>query len=150
MRRTRGSTLVVGVALAGSVGVGCTSGVTTPTAAVASPSAASGPVAVQLIEGKITSDPATASPGPVTFAIKNVGMAVHEFVVIRTDLKADALPIAGDVVDESAVTVIDEVENLPLRATPTLDVDLGAGHYALICNIAEHYAAGMHTDFEVT
>jgi uncharacterized cupredoxin-like copper-binding protein len=86
----------------------------------------------------------------VTFSIKNVGMAVHEFVVIRTDLKADALPMAGDVVDEAAVTVIDEVENIPLRATPTLDVDLSAGHYALICNIAEHYAAGMHTDFEVT
>jgi len=129
----------------------CTTGVPAPTAseAPASPSNATHSVGVQLIEGRITADPAAASAGPVTFSIKNMGMAVHEFVVISTDLKADALPMAGDVVDESGLTVIDEVENIPLRATPTLDVDLRAGHYVLICNIEDHYAAGMHADFVV-
>ena len=77
-------------------------------------------------------------------------MAVHDFLVIDTDLKADALPMSGQVVDESRLTVVGAVKNIALRATPTLQVDLAPGHYALICNIEDHYAAGMHADFDVT
>ena len=95
-------------------------------------------------------DPTTAPAGPVTFAIKNIGMNVHEFVVIKTDMKADALPVTDGVVDESALTVVGQVENIALRATPTLDVELAPGHYALICNIKDHYGAGMHADFEAS
>jgi uncharacterized cupredoxin-like copper-binding protein len=56
---------------------------------------------------------------------------------------------AGESVDESALTIIGKVENIALRATPTLAVDLVPGHYVLTCNIERHYAAGMHTDVEV-
>ena len=30
-----------------------------------------------------------------------------------------------------------------------LTLNLSAGHYALICNIGQHYAAGMRRDFTV-
>ena len=36
-----------------------------------------------------------------------------------------------------------------LIATPTLAVELAAGHYVLLCNIATHYEQGMHADFDV-
>jgi uncharacterized cupredoxin-like copper-binding protein len=133
---------------------GCSAPGSAPTAsppAVASPapSEGTGAVAVQLIEWKVVPDPATVPAGRVSFSIKNVGMAVHELVVVDTDLKAAALPVSGEQVDESGLTVIGEVEDIPLRATPRLDVDLAAGHYVLMCNIEGHYAAGMRTDFDV-
>ena len=153
MRRTRGVSLFVALSAIGLTTSGCAT-TAAPTAAlpgsVAPVSTATGSVAVQLIEGKVTADPTSAAAGPVTFAITNIGMNVHEFVVIKTDLKADALPVADGVVDESALTVVGEVEDIALRATPTLDVELAPGHYALICNIKDHYGAGMHADFEAS
>ena len=154
MRRTGGVPLIVALSVSGLIASGCAgSGAATtaaPAASVASPSTATGSVAVELIEGKVTPDPATAPAGPITFAIKNIGMNVHEFVVIKTDIKSSELPVADGVVDESALTVVGQVENIALRATPTLDVELAPGHYALICNIKDHYGAGMHADFEAS
>ena len=34
-------------------------------------------------------------------------------------------------------------------ATETVTLPLKAGHYALICNLPGHYAAGQHADFTV-
>ena len=153
MRIRRGK-LIAEMIATGLLATACTSGATatpaTPAATSAATSTAGGPIGVLLIEGKVTPDPTTAPAGLVTFAIKNIGMAVHEFVVIRTDLKASTLPVIEGTVDESALTVVGEVENIALRATPTLPVELVPGHYVLICNIRDHYGAGMHADFEVT
>ena len=154
MRRTAYGPLIAGILCAAVLISGCTSGAQTPSTAAASssspPSGSARSIAVQLIEGKVTPTPATAAAGAVTFSIKNIGMAVHDFLVIDTDLKADALPMSGQVVDKSRLTVVGAVKNIALRATPTLQVDLAPGHYALICNIEDHYAAGMHADFDVT
>ncbi len=94
--------------------------------------------------------PATGSAGPVTFAVKNAGTQLHEFVVVKTDLKADALPVVDHKIDETTLTPVDEIENIALAATPTLAVDLDAGHYVLLCNIETHYAQGMRADFDVS
>ncbi|HET8785887.1 MAG TPA: hypothetical protein VFM38_09645 [Candidatus Limnocylindrales bacterium] len=154
MRRTRAIPLIVALAVSGLIASACAGSAAPPTgapaASAASQSTATGSVAVELIEGKVTADPTTASAGPVTFAIKNIGMNVHEFVVIKTDMKASDLPVKDGVVDEAALTVVGQVENIALRATPTLDVELAPGHYALICNIKDHYGAGMHADFEAS
>ena len=87
----------------------------------------------------------------MTFQINNAGTVVHEFVVMKTDLAADKLPIdtsKGVVSEEtSGLTVIDEVEDIAIGATPSLAVTLPAGHYVLICNLPGHYAGGMHADF---
>lgn len=119
------------------------------TAASAAPSAAAGSVAVELNEWTVVSTPATASAGPVTFAITNTGAQLHEFVVVQTDLKADALPVADGKIDESTLTPVDEIEDIEAGATPTLSVDLAAGHYVLLCNIETHYEQGMRADFDV-
>ncbi|HSL77318.1 MAG TPA: hypothetical protein VK867_10245, partial [Candidatus Limnocylindrales bacterium] len=106
-------------------------------------------IAVELSEWKVVPAAATASAGAVTFAVTNKGATVHEFVIVKTDMKADALPVVDHKIDESALTPVDEIEDIEAGSSPTLDVDLDAGHYVLLCNIETHYEQGMHADFDV-
>lgn len=153
-RIPRSSSLVLVVTLAFAVvAAGCGSAGTSPSAAssaaASGSAAAGGQVAVELSEWKVVPSPATASAGSATFAVKNAGTQAHEFVVVKTDLKADALPVVDHKIDETALTPVDEIENIAAAATPTLAVDLDAGHYVLLCNIETHYEQGMHADFDV-
>lgn len=111
----------------------------------------------------------TAAAGDVTFNITNEGPDhPHEFVVVRTDLAADALPTDADgAVDEAGegVEVVDEVEEIEVDASEELSVNLAAGSYVLLCNIVEqpgeehggevaeemqvHYQLGMRAGFSV-
>lgn len=78
---------------------------------------------------------------------------VHEFVVFKTDLAADKLPLAADgaTVDEAgagaSLTLVDEVEDIAVGATASLAVELPAGHYVAICNVPAHYTSGMRVEF---
>jgi uncharacterized cupredoxin-like copper-binding protein len=119
-------------------------------AAPASVAPAGGPIAVEVKEWTVTPSSATAKAGSITFNVKNGGSAVHEFVVVKTDLKADALPVTGSTIDETKLTPVDEIEDIAVGATPTLTVTLAAGHYVLLCNIETHYGLGMHADFDVS
>lgn len=102
-----------------------------------------------LSEWKISLDNATGKAGEVTFSVSNKGANTHEFVVVKTDLAADKLPVTGTLVDEAAFTPVDEIEDIEPNATPTLKVTLAAGHYVILCNIEEHYGKGMHADLTV-
>jgi uncharacterized cupredoxin-like copper-binding protein len=84
-----------------------------------------------------------ASAGKVTFDITNHGPSTHEFVVVKTDKAADALPLHDGDVDEDALHSIDEVEDISSGATPKLSVDLEPGHYVVFCNVPGHYKLGM-------
>lgn len=149
-RSTSSSLLVVAIAV-GVVAAGCAGTAASPSAAASASAAAGGaPVAVELSEWKVAPSPATASAGSVTFEVKNSGTQVHEFVVVKTDLKANALPVVDHKIDESTLTPVDEIEDVAAAATPTLSVDLDAGHYVLLCNIETHYEQGMHADFDVS
>lgn len=118
-------------------------------------------VNVSLVEFSVTATPATASAGRVLFKVHNDGnAAMHEFVVVRTDLTIPQLPTNedGSFDEEGAgVLVIDEIETIRRHATHTLMLDLEAGHYVLLCNLVvvvggevrSHFAEGMHTDFNV-
>jgi uncharacterized cupredoxin-like copper-binding protein len=159
--RTQGSVVRRGLALvAGALLlVGCSSGASPSAAAPASqPPASSGggggtSVTAKLTEFKIELGAANAPGGPVTFELTNSGTVVHEFVVLKTDLGADKLPLAADgtTVDEAgagaSMTLVDEVEDIEVGATATLAVDLPAGHYVAICNVPAHYTSGMRTEF---
>jgi uncharacterized cupredoxin-like copper-binding protein len=101
----------------------------------------------------------SAPAGSITFSVTNDGPDdVHEFVIVQTDLEPGDLPTdEHGAVDESGegVTVIDEIEDLPVGETGEVTVDLEAGNYVLICNIYSadeneaHYAEGMRTAFTV-
>lgn len=148
MRRFSFGSLVA-VAAIGVLVAGCGSTAASPSAASSASAAAGGSIAVALSEWKVVPAQATAPAGSITFAVANAGTQVHEFVVVKTDIKADALPVANNKIDESALTAVDEIENIAIGATPTLTVDLAAGHYVLLCNIETHYGQGMRADFDV-
>jgi uncharacterized cupredoxin-like copper-binding protein len=147
----RPTALLISTAIVGIVAAcGGAATTATPSASVASSSTAGAAIAVDLKEWSITPSSRTAKAGDVTFNIKNSGTVVHEFVVVKTDIKADALPVIGQKIDESALTAVDEVEDIAVGATPTLKVTLAAGHYIVLCNIETHYGLGMRSDFDVT
>jgi len=94
---------------------------------------------------------ATASPGMFTFNIENQGMLAHDFYVIRTDLAPDALPVdsAAFQVKVSELDVVKYQPAFAAGANVQVTVDLSAGRYVLICNIASHYQAGSRVAFTV-
>jgi uncharacterized cupredoxin-like copper-binding protein len=126
---------------------------TAPASAAASAPAGSGaagtPISVEVKEWSVTPASKTATAGSIVFNVKNAGAAVHEFVVVKTDLKADALPVTGSTIDETKLTPVDEIEDIAIGATPSLTVTLTPGHYVLLCNIETHYGLGMRSDFDV-
>jgi uncharacterized cupredoxin-like copper-binding protein len=88
----------------------------------------------------------TVDAGKVTFNVQNDGPSAHEFVVVQTDTAEGDLPVGDDgTVEESALEVVDEKEDIPPDSSTTLEIDdLAAGSYVIICNIAGHYQQGMH------
>ena len=119
------------------------------TAAVAVPVAvadASTSLGVKLSDFKVTPAKKSISHGKVTFVVKNSAGMEHEMVVIKTTKKAAALAGAGGKASEKGS--VGEVE-VAGGKTKRLTLNLKKGHYALICNIGGHYAAGMHADLTV-
>jgi len=90
--------------------------------------------------------PAVGSAGLVRFTVRNAGAINHEFVVLRTDKQAGSLLKGGEADERGNVG---EIGDLPPGSAKTLALRLKAGHYALICNLPGHYAAGQHSDFTV-
>ncbi len=120
-------------------------------------SGASAPLAhsatATLSEFTIALDTAKLGAGQATLSIKNDGKITHEFVLVRTDLAAGALPVGSDGgVDEEATEVshVDEAEDIAAGSTASLTVSLPAGRYVVFCNLPGHYKGGMHAGIEVT
>jgi uncharacterized cupredoxin-like copper-binding protein len=105
----------------------------------------------------------TAPAGKVTFHVTNAATDQnHEFVIFKTDLPEDQLPLKDDgngvmMIDEEGAGVkhIDEIpdSDLPPGATKDLTVDLQPGRYVIVCNLVKnstsHYHEGMHAVFTV-
>ncbi len=98
----------------------------------------------------------TAPAGKVTFVVTNSDTMTHEFVVLQTDTPAGAFPVTSfegesNRIDEDAAgTNVGETGDMEAGTSKLLTIDLSAGHYALLCNLPGHYAAGMHVDFWAT
>ena len=111
---------------------------------------------VALTTYKITMSQTSASAGDIVFHVHNDATDLtHEFVIFKTDLAADSLPLNSEgAVDEegAGITHIDEVEVEPGQASD-LAVTLDAGNYVMICNIndnnEQHYQHGMYQAFTV-
>ncbi len=116
------------------------------------PAAAQETVTVSLTDFQVTAVPTSVVEGTVVFQVRNDGAVAHNFVVIKTSLAPDALPVDEDayLVDEGQLDVVARsVELLGGEATE-VRVDLAPASYVLICNnIATHYQAGMYVGFRV-
>ncbi len=108
-------------------------------------------IGVSLREFSVSPSSGSASAGTVTFSVSNDGTIPHDFIVIKTDLAQDALPVNSSTltVDESRVDVVARQSAIREEHSVQVPADLTAGHYVLICNLADHYSAGMHAAFAV-
>jgi uncharacterized cupredoxin-like copper-binding protein len=109
-------------------------------------------VNVTLHDFKIESSTAVSDHTGVVFWVENQAPVTHEFVVVRSDLPADQLPIASDglSVDEDQLRPAGEINQVDAGTTGTLSVDLAPGRYVFFCNLEGHYLGGMHGVLEVT
>lgn len=105
---------------------------------------------VKLSSYKIDMTATSAPAGDVTFHLENTTTDTdHEFVVFKTDLDASKLPLDADGnVDEAQLTSMGEEELKP-GEKKDLNLNLQAGHYAIICNMDGHYGQGMYVNFTV-
>lgn len=118
-----------------------------------------GTVGVTLQEFAVIPAESSVEAGEVTFEATNEGPDdVHEFVIFRTDLAPDQLPVdENGAVDEAGegLELIDEIEDIPVGETQSVTVELESGNYVLICNIWDedeqeaHYQEGMRVAFTV-
>jgi uncharacterized cupredoxin-like copper-binding protein len=106
-------------------------------------------VIVDMKEYTITLNTPTAKAGVVKFGIRNLGTMVHDFDVIKTDLAPDKLPI--DTASAKAKTdgLVKQMINIAQGRVTTLEAQLEAGHYVIICNVAGHYQLGMRAELTV-
>ena len=124
--------------------------VAAPAAATAAAPAAAAPAAhasaVTLSEFNVAPKPAAVAGGAVTFNVSNAGKVEHEFVVLKTSKPASDL-LKGGRADEAGN--VGEIGSVKPGQTKALKLNLAAGHYALICNLPGHYAAGQYADLTV-
>ncbi len=111
-----------------------------------------GDVPVSLKDYSITMS-SKLSAGSHTFGLVNDGKQAHEFVLFRTDLSADSLPVDanGEVIEDSPEleTVADSGSDLKPGASRAVRAKLDPGHYVAVCNLPEHYQRGMQLDVTV-
>ena len=103
-------------------------------------------------EWKVNVSAQKAEAGEVVFAIANFGSIPHEFLVTKTSYEPGKIPLGKDNrfdEEDKGLTVVDEISEWPVNDAKVLKVDLEVGMYELLCNIAGHYAAGMHATLEV-
>lgn len=102
-------------------------------------------------EWSVSVDASSAMAGEVTFTVANEGSIGHEFLVVKTDIEPGKIPLDGDSFPEPAdgLEVVNEIGEFPQGTTESLTLMLEPGKYQLVCNLPGHYAAGMHTGFEV-
>ena len=95
----------------------------------------------------------TLPAGNTVFVDENQSSIPHEFVLFKTDIPADSLPLdsAGNVPEDakSLEDVLDSGSDIPPGHTRLLAASLAPGHYVLVCNLPGHYKSGMHVDITV-
>ena len=134
--------------------------------ACSTPAASGGTtVTATLKEWEIKLSSSEFASGDMIFNFTNDGDKEHEFLVRKTDLAPDALPLitSGEDkgrVDEESSELTEagnpsEIAVIPPGTTGlSLRLNLKPGHYVVFCNLHVedlfHYTKGMHAEFTVT
>ena len=145
MRQLRAALgLVAMVLLAAAGAAGCTRGDAAPRGKV---------VDVREHDFALTAKVTTVHAGLVTFRVHNSGPSTHEFLVDRTAVAADALPLRANAitVDEGSKLLhpVGSLSQVRLGSTRELTLRLEPGSYVLFCNHEGHYRGGMFVSVEV-
>ncbi len=108
---------------------------------------------------RITAAPASVHSGPVSLRVFNRGSIVHEVVVMplgpgqyvgQRPVGADGeVDETGSLGEASQTCSSAEGDGIAPGQWSWTTVNLPAGRYELLCNIAGHYGAGMYTELDV-
>jgi uncharacterized cupredoxin-like copper-binding protein len=109
---------------------------------------------------RLSADHATVPHGTVSFLATNDGSINHEMVILPlpasqsvgtrptgADAKADE---AGSLGEASNTNGKGAGPGIVPGASSWIEVNLAPGQYELVCNLPNHYRAGMHTQLMVT
>lgn len=107
-------------------------------------------VATTITDSSLTLSPASTSTGETIFEVSNSGGQIHELEVFKGDVAHDALPVEGNVAKTDGLELVDEIEDIAPSTTAELTLDLEPGSYVIVCNLAGHYEAGLHSGFTVS
>ncbi len=115
------------------------------------------PIGARMMLGAL---PTSVPAGKITLVAQNMGWRVHELVILPLAAGAVAgqrIAGADGKVDEkgslgeaSSSCAAGAGEGITSGAIGWTTVTLPAGQYELICNLANHYADGMHQELIVT
>jgi uncharacterized cupredoxin-like copper-binding protein len=101
------------------------------------------------VEWGIKTSKKTSHAGKISFAVRNAGKLTHQFIVLRTNLPANKLPLHGTTVNlKKAGKVLGKI-NLAPGKNGHISLTLKTGHYVLLCNLPAHYQSGQHAAFQV-
>lgn len=90
---------------------------------------------------------ASAPKGKIAFTLVNKGSMTHEAIILRTNVRADRLPVARGKASEKGR--VGAIKNVAGGKRKKLVLTLPAGKYVIICNVVGHYQAGMRVAFTV-
>lgn len=104
--------------------------------------------------------PATVPAGVVSLVASNVGWRTHELVILplAADVAAGQrragpdgkVAETGSLGEASGSCAAGAGKGIAARTVSWTTVKLPAGRYELVCNLANHYADGMHQELVVT
>jgi uncharacterized cupredoxin-like copper-binding protein len=106
-----------------------------------------GSVSVVLDEWKLVPSLGAVRSGRITFVVRNDGSMPHEFVALRSDRRAGALPLKGGKAVETGR--LGKLPRIASGASRRLTLSLRPGRYVLICNLMGHYQAGQFAALRV-
>jgi len=106
-------------------------------------------VVAEMTDYKIAVNVPSAKAGKIKIGVRNLAAMEHSFEVIKTDLAPDKLPVDGASAKAKEDGKVGEIKSIPAGKSASVTVDLQAGNYVFICNIAGHYQLGMRTGFTV-
>ncbi len=116
-------------------------------------SAPAGDVQASTIDFKVVM-PTTLKAGKHLIGFTNKGAVPHEFVIFKTKVLSNRLPLDanGDVNEDSPLltNVADSGDELKPGGTKSVPTaSLAPGHYVALCNLPGHYHLGMRLDVTV-
>ena len=108
--------------------------------------------------GPVAVNPSQVHAGIVSLRVANMGALVHELVVLpltsggvgeRSVGANGRVAESGSLGEASATCAPGAGDGIASHAAGWVTLQLPAGRYELICNIAGHYAAGMRAELDV-
>ena len=104
--------------------------------------------------------PVIVPAGQVSVVAQNIGWRTHELVILplaagaiagqRTPGTDGKVPEVGSLGEASASCALGTGEGITGGTVGWTTITLLPGHYELVCNLANHYADGMHQELVVT